>query len=185
MQTSPTTILRRIMALPPPPVAAVSHLGVDDFALRRGRNYGTLLVDLLRHQVIDLLADRKAETAKAWMQAHPEIKLVSRDRGGDYATVASQGAPQAIQTADRFHLCKNLVEAAVKALARCRAEIRASRDQPAQNQLKSSRLRPRSLPGFQPMASPTRRTKPSGMIAISKWWHCGSKEPKSKRSQNG
>jgi transposase len=81
-------------------------------------------VDLIRHKAIDLLPDRKAETAKAWMQAHSEIELVSRDRGGDYATAASQGAPQAIQTADRFHLCKNLTEAVEKALARCRAEIR-------------------------------------------------------------
>src|SRR5713226_1598460 len=109
--TSPTTILRRIMALPLPPVETVTHLGIDDFALRRGRTYGTVLVDLRLHKVIDLLPDRKAETAKAWMQARPEIELVSRDRGGDYAAAARQGAPQAIQTADRFHLCKNLTEA--------------------------------------------------------------------------
>ncbi len=114
------------MALPLPPVETVTHLGIDDFALRRGRTYGTVLVDLRRHKVIDLLPDRKAETAKTWMQAHSEIELVSRDRGGDYATAASQGAPQAVQTADRFHLCKNLTEAVEKALARCRAEIRKS-----------------------------------------------------------
>ena len=124
--TSPTTMLRRIMALPLPPVETVTHLGIDDFALRRGRTYGTVLVDLRRHKVIDLLPDRKAETAKTWMQAHSEIELVSRDRGGDYATAASQGAPQAVQTADRFHLCKNPTEAVEKALARCRAEIRKS-----------------------------------------------------------
>ena len=122
--TAPTTVLRCIMALPLPPVKPVSHLGIDDFALRRGRTYGTVLVDLTRHKAIDLLPDRKAETAKTWMQAHSEIELVSRDRGGDYATAASQGAPQAIQTADRFHLCKNLTEAVEKALARCRAEMR-------------------------------------------------------------
>ena len=74
------------MALPFAPVEAVSHLGIDDFALHRGRNYGTILVDLQRHQIIDLLADRKAETAKAWIRAHPEIDLISRDRAGDYAT---------------------------------------------------------------------------------------------------
>jgi transposase len=104
MATSPTTLLRRIMALPLPSVETVTHLGIDDFAFRRGRTYGTVLVDLRRHKVIDLLPDRKAETAKAWMQARPEIELVSRDRGGDYATAARQGAPQAVQTADRFHL---------------------------------------------------------------------------------
>jgi transposase len=126
--TSPTTILRRIMTLPLPPVEMVTHLGIDDFAFRRGRTYGTVLVDLKRHKVIDLLPDRKAETAKAWMQARPEIELVSRDRGGDYAAAASQGAPQAAQVADRFHLCKNLTEAVEKVLARCRAEIRKSQN---------------------------------------------------------
>jgi transposase len=114
------------MTLPLLPGDPVTHLGIDDFAFRRGRTYGTVLVDLRLHKVIDLLPDRKAETAKAWMQARPEIELVSRDRGGDYAAAARQGAPQAIQTADRFHLCKNLTEAVEKALARCRAEIRKS-----------------------------------------------------------
>ncbi len=121
--TSPTTLLRRVMALPTDPVGSVKHVGIDDFALRRGRNYGTVLVDLVRHRVIDLLPDRKAETAKVWMQAHPEIDLVSRDRGGDYASAASQGAPQAAQSADRFHLVKNLTEAVEKALVHCRAEL--------------------------------------------------------------
>jgi transposase len=93
------------MALPLPPVETVTHLGIDDFALRRGRTYGTVLVDLRRHRVIDLLPDRQADTAKVWMQAHAEIEPFLRDRGGDYAAAASQGAPQAIQTADRFHLC--------------------------------------------------------------------------------
>src|SRR5947199_73620 len=111
------------MALPTEKVGLVKQLGVDDFAFRRGRNYGTVLVDLVRHRVIDLLPDRKAETAKAWMQAHPEIDLVSRDRGGDYASAASQGAPQATQSADRFHLVKNLTEAVQKALVHCRAEL--------------------------------------------------------------
>jgi transposase len=77
----------------------------------------------VRHRVVDLLPDRKTETAKVWMQAHPEIDLVSRDRGGDYASAASQGAPQATQSADRFHLVKNLTEAVQKALAACRAEL--------------------------------------------------------------
>ena len=79
------TIIRRMMALPTPPVAQVSELGIDDFSFRRGRRFGSILVDMQSHKVIDLLPDRKAATAKAWMQDHPEIDLVSRDRGGDYA----------------------------------------------------------------------------------------------------
>jgi len=124
IQTCWMTILRRMIALPTAPVGQVVELGIDDFAFRRGRKFGSILVDMLSHKVIDLLPDRKAETAKAWMKAHPEIKLVSRDRGGDYAAGAREGAPQATQIADRFHMYKNLVEAVELMLARCRTEIR-------------------------------------------------------------
>jgi transposase len=124
IQTCWMTILRRIMALPTASVKQVVELGIDDFAFRRGRKFGSILVDMQSHNVIDLLPDGKAETAKAWMKAHPEIKLVSRDRGGEYAAAARDGAPQATQVADRFHLYKNLVEAVELILARCRAEIR-------------------------------------------------------------
>ncbi len=74
--------------------------------------------DLKTHQVIDLLPDRTTETAAAWMGAHPEIELVSRDRGGDYAAAARKSVPQATQIADRFHLYQNLTEAVELALTR-------------------------------------------------------------------
>jgi transposase len=80
------------------------------------------LIDLDRHRIIDLLPDRLAETAAAWMRQHPDIDLVSRDRGGDYAAAARTGAPQAIQVADRFHVMSNLTEAVKAALTRCWAE---------------------------------------------------------------
>jgi transposase len=118
IQTSPTTILRRIMVLPTGAVERVSELGIDDFSFRRRKKFGTILVDMQRHKVIDVLPDRKAETAAAWMATHPEIVLVSRDRGGDYASAAGSFAPQAIQCADRFHLLKNLGEALEGVLAR-------------------------------------------------------------------
>src|SRR6266516_4277683 len=124
IHTSPTTLLRRVMALPTAPSGHVSSLGIDDFSFRRGRTFGTILVDLDRHQVIDLLADRKTETAAAWMLTHDEIEIVSRDRGEDYAAAARKGAPQARQVADRFHLVKNLVEAIEPAVSRCYKEIR-------------------------------------------------------------
>jgi transposase len=124
MGVSPTTILRRLMALFTPPVGAVSVLGIDDWSFRRGRKFGTILVDLTTHATIDLLPDRSAETAAAWMRLHPEIDIVSRDRGEDYASAARLGAPQARQVADRFHLAKNLKEIVEEILARCRAEIR-------------------------------------------------------------
>src|SRR5712692_1488218 len=85
IQTSRTTILRRIMALPPEPVEQVIQIGIDDFSFRRGRTFGTIIVDLQTHKVLDVLPDRTVDTSAAWMATHPKIDLVSRDRGGDYA----------------------------------------------------------------------------------------------------
>jgi len=86
----------------------VSVLGVDDFAFRRGVNYGTILVNLETRQPVDLLPDRTAETLKAWLIQHPEIEIVSRDRSFVYAEAVRNAAPQAQQVADRWHLLKNL-----------------------------------------------------------------------------
>lgn len=130
IRTSPTTILRLVMALPTPPAGKVSVLGIDDWSFRRGRKFGTILVDLTLHQVIDLLPDRTAETSAAWMRLHPEIEIVSRDRGEDYASAARLGAPQTRQVADRFHLAQNLTEIVEEILARCRAEIRKALKSP-------------------------------------------------------
>lgn len=123
IQTSKTTILRRIMALPTEPVGQVSQIGIDDFSFRRGRKFGTIVVDLQTHKMLDVLPDRTAETSTAWMAAHPELEVVSRDRGGDYAAAARKGAPQATQIADRFHIVKNLSEAIELTLAHCRSEF--------------------------------------------------------------
>jgi transposase len=125
-ETSRTSILRRVMKLASPETDQVVHLGVDDFSFRRGRTFGTVLVDLQRHQILDLLPDRQKETAAAWMKKHPEITHVSRDRGSEYASAASAGAPQAIQVADRFHVAKNLSEAVQQLLARVLLEMKAA-----------------------------------------------------------
>lgn len=124
IETSWMTILRRIMTLPAPASRAVTALGIDDFSFKRGRTFGTILVDLTSHQVIDLLPERTVESAAAWMQSHPELEYVSRDRGNDYAQAAREGAPQARAVADRFHVYKNLVEAIEPVVARCYKEIR-------------------------------------------------------------
>jgi transposase len=92
------------------PPSDVSIVGIDDWAWKKGTTYGTIVVDLELHKPIELLPDRSAATAEAWLQTHPELQLVSRDRGGDYAAAARRGAPQAEQAADKFHLIKNLRE---------------------------------------------------------------------------
>ena len=129
IQLSRHTLLRRIMALPTAPAGQIGELGIDDFSFRRGRRFGTILVNLQTRQVIDVLADRKAETAAAWMASHPEITLVSRDCGVDYASAATTGAPQAVQCADRFHILKNLGEALEGCLARHLAAKRKTQTQ--------------------------------------------------------
>jgi transposase len=90
----------------------------------RGRTYGTLIVNLETHRLIDILPDRTVATVAAWLAAHPEIELISRDRASDYATAAAIGAPQALQVCDRWHLLRNLSEQVSTCLARLRAHIR-------------------------------------------------------------
>src|SRR5215203_2522807 len=104
MRASPSTLMRYVRGSPRvvhPPSEAV---GIDDWAFRRGHQYGTIIVDLHRHEVIELLEDREATSVFAWLKRHPEIRLIARDRGGVYAEAAAKGAPQAVQVADRWHL---------------------------------------------------------------------------------
>ena len=104
------SILRLIANLPLPATATPRILGVDDFAFRKGHHYGTILVDLEAHQPIVLLPDRTAETLATWLKEHPGVEILSRDRSQTYKSGMSNGAPDAIQVADRFHLLKNLEE---------------------------------------------------------------------------
>lgn len=107
-----TTLLRilyqaaAVQEIPTPRV-----LGIDDWAFRKGQTYGTILVDLEQRKPIDLLPDREMETVKKWLEAHPGIEIISRDRASCYSQAAELGAPEAIQVADRWHLLKNLGDA--------------------------------------------------------------------------
>ena len=103
-------MLRSIAKLEPPPAPTPKILGVDDFAFRRGHHYGTILVDLEQHRTIALLPNRDAKTLVDWLEEHPGVEILSRDRSKTYRSAMSEGAPNAIQVADRFHLLKNLQE---------------------------------------------------------------------------
>lgn len=83
-------------------------LGVDDWSFCKGKTFGTILVDLEEHRVIDLLPDRTTATFAAWLKAHPGIEVISRDRSSDYTLAAKEAVPEAVQVADRWHLFKNL-----------------------------------------------------------------------------
>lgn len=118
MPVSLDTILCQLRQLNLPSELTPRVLGVDDWAQRKGHTYGTILVDLERRAVIDLLPDRTGETLTQWLRAHPGVEIISRDRAEAYAEGASNGAPTATQVADRWHLLKNLGEALFKVFQR-------------------------------------------------------------------
>jgi hypothetical protein len=92
IQVSRPTILKSLYLVPVPVTGQVSEGGIDDFAWKRGKRYGTIIIDLRTHKMLDLLPDREAENVCRWLISHPEIEIVSRDRGGTYAEGAAEAS---------------------------------------------------------------------------------------------
>lgn len=134
MPISGDTLIRDIRQSGETLPATVRVVGVDDWAFKKGQTYGSILVDLERQQPIDLLDTRETEAVTAWFQAHPEIEIVSRDRGKEFIKAATDGAPQAEQVADRWHLLHNLREAVVNFLQQQPACLQAVDQAPAVDQ---------------------------------------------------
>lgn len=108
LPVSADTIIRALRRVTDPPVGNVRVVGVDEWAIRKGQTYATVLVDHEQHRIVDVLPDAQPETLTAWLQAHPTIQVLTRDRDDAFARAFAAGAPTAQQVADRFHLLQNL-----------------------------------------------------------------------------
>jgi transposase len=123
MPTNPDTLLRRVKSSPRLPPSSVRMLGVDDWAWKKGQRYGTILCDLERHRVVDLLPVRSTDSFASWLKGHPEVEVISHDRGEEYTKGATQGAPRAVQVADRWHLLVNRRDALTRTVDRHHAQV--------------------------------------------------------------
>jgi transposase len=131
-QTSPATLRRLVRHAPVPAAAPPIAVGVDEWAWRRGRQYGTILVNLINHRVLDVLPDRSADSVATWFTHHPTVTVACRDRSELYAEGIRRGAPHAIQVVDRFHLVQNLREAIESLLVNQRSALQKAAERTAQ-----------------------------------------------------
>jgi len=107
LPVSKDTVLRMVRSQARPRTEPLNVVGIDDWAFRRNHSYGTIVCDLERRRIVTLLPDREMATVEAWLAGHPDIRVLSRDRGGGYGEAASKALPRAVQVADRWHLMEN------------------------------------------------------------------------------
>jgi transposase len=149
------TILRRVKATPADPEPVYRYVGIDDFALRKGQTYGTILIDLERGRVIDILDGRDGPAVEAWLRAHPGVEVITRDRWTAYATAVAAGAPQATQVADRWHLLRNIREVVERLLKQHAAALDAALEPPAATDVSAAEPPPAAAPAPEPCPRPS------------------------------
>jgi hypothetical protein len=130
VRTSGDTLLRIVKATPLTMTPKVNVVGLDDWAIRKGHTYGSILVDQENHRVVEILQGRAAEDVEPWLRAHPELGLVTRDRSTEYRNALNRAAPQAVQVTDRFHLLMNLRQLADRVTAAAYPRLKQLPDPP-------------------------------------------------------
>lgn len=130
-KVSPDTLLRIIRNTPQANCPTPRYLGVDDWAIKKGRTYGTILVDLEKHAVVDLLVGRDSDVLEKWLKEHSGVEIITRDRSGSYSEGAKKGAPNAIQIADRFHLLVNLTDTLKHVVQQNPKSLKLTSEQPS------------------------------------------------------
>jgi transposase len=154
MPASPDTLLRRVRRASLSRQPAVRVLGVDEWAWKKGQRYGTILCDLERRGPVDLLPERSADSFASWLKAHPGVEIISRDRGDEFIKGADQGAPEAVQVADRWHLLLNLRETLMRAVDRHHGHVLDAAKAVAASQ------EPERLPAETPQTEPAEKRLP-------------------------